>query len=44
MENNIKIMYQLVRRQETQYKIIHQEEYIQIHLIISLDKCESNRI
>ena len=44
MENNIKIMYQLKRRQEPQYKIIHQEEYIQVYLIISLNICESNRI
>ena len=44
-ENNyIKITYQLMRRQQTYYKIIHQEEYIQVYLIISLNICESNRI
>ena len=31
MENDIKITYQLVRRQETSYMIIHQEEYIQVY-------------
>ena len=40
----IKRTYQLVRRQETSFMIIHQEEYIQVYLIISLNKCESNRI
>ena len=28
MENNIEITYQLVRRQETLYMIIYQEQYI----------------
>ena len=30
---NIKISYQLVRRQETSYMIIYQKEYIQDYLI-----------
>ena len=28
MESNIKIKYQLVKRKETSYMIIHQEQYI----------------
>ena len=44
MKNNIKITYQLMRKQETGYKIIHQEKYIQVYLIISLNICESNSI
>ena len=31
MENDIKITYQLVRRQETSYMIIHQEKYSQVY-------------
>ena len=29
---NIKITYQIVRRQETSYMIIYQKEYIQVHI------------
>ena len=44
MENKIEIMYQLVKRQEHDKRLFHQEEYIQVYLIISLNICESNRI
>ena len=45
MNNDVKITYQLVRRQDTSYMRIHQKEkYIQGYLIISLNKCESKRI
>ena len=40
----IKITYQLVRRQKHDTRLFHQEKYIQAHLIISLNICESNRI
>ena len=47
MENDVNITYQVMGRQQiTQrlYMTIHQEEYIQVYLIISLNKCESNKI
>ena len=47
MENNVNITYQVMGRQhitQTSYMIIYQKENIQTYLIISLNKCESNRI
>ena len=41
---NIKITYQLGRRQDTSYRRIYKEEYIQVYIDISLNKCETNRI
>ena len=41
---NIKITYQLVRRQDTSYMRIYKEKIFKYILIISLNTCESNRI
>ena len=42
---NIKITYQLVKRQDTSYmRIYHKENISSIYLTISLNKGESNRI
>ena len=47
MENNVNITYQVMGRQHITQNMIHENssrKYIQTYLIISLYKCESNRI